>query len=284
VSGSETEAWTADRATRWIAISEAIEGQLAPVSDVLFPAAALRSGERVLDVGCGTGPSTRRAAELVAPAGSVVAVDVSTEMIDAASARPVPIDAAPIDWIVADVQTWRGDGGLFDVVLSRFGVMFFADPAAAFANLASLAAPGGRLCTSVWAHRQHSPLFEVVFTAAMTELADRGIEPPNPPAANWGPFSLGDAAETVAMVEHAGWHDVAWTPHIVAIPVGGGLTPPEAAPIIMQVGPTRMVLVDVEQAIVAEIQAAIERVLTGYVDAQGQVVLDGSIGILTGSR
>jgi ubiquinone/menaquinone biosynthesis C-methylase UbiE len=281
---AETEAWTADRATRWIAISEALEAQLVPVSDVLFAAADLRPGERVLDVGCGTGPTTRRAAELVAPGGAVVGADVSTEMIDAASARPVPASAAPIEWVVADVETWPLDRAPFDVVMSRFGVMFFADPAAAFANLHALGAPGGRLCVAVWGERPASPVFDLVFTTVMGELESRGIEPQDVPAADWGPFSLGDPPRVVAMVEQAGWRDVAWSPHTVHIPVGGGLAPEEAAPIIVQIGPQRMVLLEIEPSIVAEIQAALEGVLAGHTDDAGHVVLDGSIGIVTGSR
>ena len=110
-----SEDWTGDRATRWVAMADAVEGQLAPVSDVLFAAAALRPGERVLDVGCGTGPTTRRAAELVAPGGVVVGADVSAEMIDAATAAGTP-DGAGIEWVAADVATWQPDGDPFDVV------------------------------------------------------------------------------------------------------------------------------------------------------------------------
>src|SRR5687768_5228674 len=143
---SETEAWTAERATRWIAMTDAIDGQFTMVLDLLLAAADLRPGERVLDVGCGTGPSTREAAALVGTHGSVVAADVSTEMIAAASARPVTDGAAPIEWVVADVQTWQTGGAPFDIVLSRFGVMFFDDAATAFANLHAMAASGGRLC------------------------------------------------------------------------------------------------------------------------------------------
>jgi ubiquinone/menaquinone biosynthesis C-methylase UbiE len=280
---SETEAWTADRATRWIAISEALEAQLAPVSDVLFEAAALRPGERVLDVGCGTGPTTHTAAGLVGPDGSVVGADVSTEMIDAASARPLPAGAAPIEGVVADLQTWALDRAPFDVVMSRFGVMFFADPGAAFANLRALAAPGARLCVAVWGERPASPVFDVVFTTVMGELRARGVEPQDVPAADWGPFSLGDAPRAVAMVERAGWRDVAWTPHTVHIPVGGGMAPAEAAPILMQIGPQRMALLDVDESIVADVQTVLEEVLAGHVADAGQVVLDGSIGIVTGS-
>ncbi len=162
--------------------------------------------------------------------------------------------------------------------------MFFADPNAAFANLHSLAAPGARLCVAVWGERPASPVFDLVFTTVMAELGARGAEPQGVPAADWGPFSLGDPPRVVAMVEQAGWREVAWTPHTVPIPVGGGLAPAEAAPIIMQVGPQRMVLLDVEQPVVADVQAALEDVLADHVDAEGRVVLDGSIGILTASR
>jgi protein-tyrosine-phosphatase/SAM-dependent methyltransferase len=278
---SETEAWTTDRATRWIAMTDAIEGQLAPVSDVLFPAAALRPGERVLDVGCGTGPATRLAAELVAPGGTVVAVDVSTEMIDAASGRPVTQHAVPIEWVVADVQTWQGDGDPFDVVLSRFGVMFFADPAAAFANLHALTAPGGRLCVSVWAHRTESEVFDLVLSTTLASLEEQGVAPRKVPAIDWGPFSLGDAPKVVAMLESVGWQDVAWTPHQVRIPLGGGMPPEEAAPIVMQVGPTRIVLLDVDQDVVANVETRVTEVLRAHVDDSRHVVLGGSIGIVT---
>jgi protein-tyrosine-phosphatase/ubiquinone/menaquinone biosynthesis C-methylase UbiE len=281
---SETEAWTGERASRWIEMTKAIEGQLAPVSDLLFPAAALRPGERVLDVGCGTGPTTRQAAALVAPGGAVVGADVSADMIAAAASRPVTDQAVDIEWIAADVQTWRPAGEPFDVVLSRFGVMFFADPAAAFTNLAALTAPGGRLCASVWAHRPASPLFDLLLTTTLAELQAHGVEPANVPSEDWGPFSLGDAPRVVAMLEGAGWHDVAWTPHTVGIPVGGGMSPQDAAPIVMQVGPTRAVLLDVDAEVVAAVQVKVVELLRHHVDAGGLVVLDGAIGILSATR
>jgi len=278
---SETEAWTAERATRWIAMTDAVEGQLAPVSDVLFAAAALRPGERVLDVGCGTGPSTRQAAALVAPGGSVVGADVSTEMIAAASARPVTDHAAPIEWVVGDVQTWQPDGAPFDVVLSRFGVMFFADPAAAFANLHAQAASGGRLCVAVWAHRPVSPLFDLSLSTALAVLHERGVQPGSVPAEDWGPFSLGDAPRVVAMLETAGWRDVAWTPHRLSFPIGGGMAPDEAAPILAQLGPTRAALLDTGEDTLAAAEAAIAAMLGDHIDDAGRAILDGTIGIIT---
>jgi SAM-dependent methyltransferase len=281
---SETEAWTAERATRWIAMTDAIDAQFTAVLDLLLAVAALRPGERVLDVGCGTGPSTRPAAALVGPHGSVVAADVSAEMIAAASARPVAADAAPIEWVVADAQTWQTGGAPFDIVLSRFGVMFFDDAAAAFANLHAMTAPSGRLCVSVWAHRGESEMFDLLLSTTLASLDEQGVVPGEVPAHDWGPFSLGDAPRVTAMLTSVGWRDVAWTPHRVDIPIGGGMPPAEAAPIVMQLGPTRMALMGADADVVGEVERRVTEVLRQHVDDAGNVVLGGQIGIITARR
>ncbi|HEU4841308.1 MAG TPA: methyltransferase domain-containing protein [Ilumatobacteraceae bacterium] len=275
-----SEDWKGDRATRWVEMADAVEGQLAPVSDELFAAAALAPGERVLDVGCGTGPTTRRAAELVAPGGVVVGADVSGEMIDAAAARTP--DGAGIEWVTADVATWHPDRP-FDAVISRFGVMFFDDPETAFANLARLTTEGGRLCVAVWASRGASALFEVPLRAAVAALAAHGVDAAVPPD-DGGPFSLGDAPAVTAMLERAGWRDVAWTARPVRVPVGGGRDPADAAAVSMQLGPTRIVTKDLDPELRDAAATAIAAALADHVDGDGHVVLDAAIGIVTATR
>ncbi|MFI5044430.1 MAG: class I SAM-dependent methyltransferase, partial [Acidimicrobiales bacterium] len=210
MAADPTENWAGDRASRWVAMADDLEVQLAPVSELLLAAADLGPGERVLDVGCGTGPTTRRAAELVAPDGRVVGADVSDEMIAAASARSGEGGVA-IDWVVADAAIWRPDDP-FDVVISRFGVMFFDDPSAAFANLARGTVPGGRLCVAVWSRRVDSDMFDLPLTVALAALEEAGIAV-DPPPDGYGPFSLADPDAVVSMLEAAGWRDAAWTPH-----------------------------------------------------------------------
>ena len=186
------ETWDGDRAARWVRQSAGLEKQLAPVSAHLFAAAGLAPGEAVLDVGCGTGPTTRDAAAGVGPTGRVTGLDVSQDMLDAAAAVPATADAAPIDWLLADATTWSPpDPPAYDVVLSRFGVMFFSDPAAAFAHLAQATRPGGRLALAVWDRRDASELFAVPLRAALEAMAGHGVTP-DVPADDEGPFSLHD--------------------------------------------------------------------------------------------
>jgi len=281
MAADPSENWTGDRASRWVAMADDLEVQLAPVSDLLLAAAELAPGDRVLDVGCGTGPTTRRAAELVAPHGRVVGADVSDEMIAAAAARSGD-DGAPIEWVVADAATWRPEDP-FDVVISRFGVMFFDDPPAAFANLARATAPGGRLCVAVWSRRVDSEMFDLPLTVAMATLADAGIEADLPPD-GYGPFSLADPDAVVSTLEAAGWRDAVWTPHRVRLLIGGGQDPAAAAASSMQLGPTRVATADLEPAALESVQRAIAACYSDHLDETGDVVLGATVGIVTASR
>src|SRR5689334_16505163 len=111
--------WDDERTRRWVRQAEGIDRQLQPLSDALFAAAQLQPGEQVLDIGCGTGPTTRQAAALVGPTGRVTGVDITSEMLSAASVTPAAPSSAPIEWLLADPVTWQPPTPLHDFVLSR---------------------------------------------------------------------------------------------------------------------------------------------------------------------
>ena len=136
----------------------------------------------------------------------MVGADVSADMLAAAAADDLPVGAAPITWVEADAATWDPGTERFDIVISRFGLMFFADPRAAFANLGNAVRPGGRLVAAVWPPRPASALFEVPLAAALAELTAAGIAPEVPPP-DEGAFSLGDPAAVGALLRAAGWSD-----------------------------------------------------------------------------
>jgi SAM-dependent methyltransferase len=241
------------------------------------------AGERVLDVGCGTGPTTHRAALEVGPDGHVTGLDISAEMLAAAAAEPEQDGAAPVDWVAADVVGWRPEPAAFDVVLSRFGVMFFSDPAVAFGTLAAATRPGGRLAMAVWARRDESDVFAVPLRATLDELARRRVTVDVPPADD-GPFSLHDPVSVAALLTGAGWSDVACRPHELVLPFAGGLDAASAAVAALDLGPTRLVTTQLDDHDRAAVTAAIADEFAGHVEADGHVHLGARILIVTGRR
>jgi SAM-dependent methyltransferase len=268
---------------RWVAQAEALDRQLTPVSDLLFECAQLQPGERVLDVGCGTGPTTRHAASLVGGGGWVAGIDVSAGMLAAGAAQAVPGDAAPIEWIEADVATWSPAIEPVDAVISRMGVMFFDDPVAAFANLASACRPGGRLCAMAWDRRDRSELFEVPLAATLAVVEGRGLPVADLPI-DGGAFSLADAGAVEALLGAAGWGDPAVEHHAVRLRAGGGAPPGEAAVTLAGIGPSRVLTEGVGGEVLDEVVAAIAAALEPHVDAAGEVVLGGSVVRISARR
>ena len=190
----------------WVANQRAFDGMLAPLGDLIVSAAAPQAGERVLDVGCGFGPTSRQ----VAAAGAVVhGVDISDPMI-AEAIRLVP--AATFQ--VADAQT-DDLGGPYDLVISRFGVMFFDDPVAAFANL-RLHAPTGRLAFVCWNEQATSTAVWAGAEIFRAALPSPPLLHPHAP----GPFALADADRTRALLADTGWRDITIDSHDIACALG----------------------------------------------------------------
>lgn len=204
---------------------------LAPVLEPLFDHAALSDGERVLDVGCGRGATSYVAAELVGRSGAVAAVDVSPDLIAEAEARELASagsERAPIDWIVADAQRASLAHQHFDVVISRFGVMFFDDPVAAFANLRRATRGDGRLAIATWRPRNACDFQSVGWQAIVEKLRsnDYVVADADPTA---GPYAFGVDDFVGSLLHDAGWRSVDLQPVELPLYYGGpGASPSEA--------------------------------------------------------
>lgn len=266
-----------------MAQAERLDRELAPVSDLLFAGAALQPGERVLDVGCGTGPTTRAAASVVGEQGWVGGIDVAGEMLAAAADIGSPAGAAPIEWIEANVETWDGGIEPVDAVISRFGVMFFADPKLAFATLAAATRAGGRLCAMVWDRRDRSEKFQVPLAATLATMRAAGLDV-SEPAVDDAAFSLHDPAHVAPILEAAGWTDVGLEPHAVSLHLGGGMPPEEGAEVATSVGPSRVVTGGIDDGLRAKVLDAVAAALADHVDGDGHVVLPGSVIRITARR
>jgi len=165
----------------------------------LRAAYGIRAGDEVVDIGCGAGLTTREAARAAAP-GRVVGVDVSERMLDRARQLTAADALDNVTYELGDAQVHRFDAARFDVAISRFGTMFFADPAAAFANLAEALRPGARLVLLVWQRREDNE-WMLAIDAALGDAA----QSPRPGA---DPFSLGDADATASLLEGAGFDGI----------------------------------------------------------------------------
>jgi SAM-dependent methyltransferase len=196
------EYWNGRPAEVWVTEAERFDAMLAPFGRRLLTSAVLEPGERVLDVGCGNGALSLDAARAVGPDGQVTGLDLSAPMLEVARRRAEE-QGLDVSFVQGDAQTVSFDRA-FDIVLSRFGVMFFDAPQMAFANLAKATRPGGRLCFVCW---QEMFANEWIAVPSMAMVAHVGIpELPEPGAP--GPFALADAGRTKDLVESAGWSEV----------------------------------------------------------------------------
>jgi SAM-dependent methyltransferase len=227
--------WNA-RGEQWVAHQAALDARLAPVSEQLLALAAARPGERIVDVGCGTGATTLALAELVGATGSVLAVDISAPMLAFARRTSAKRGHKQVHFLHADAQSHRFEPEAHDLLLSRLGVMFFRDPVAAFANLLATLRPGGRLIFVCWAPLEDNPWFREPLAVGVSRLGPPEPQPPRAP----GPLALAETGYIEAILSAAGF--VERRTETLTIELTGAATAEEEAIFACQVGPlTRLI-------------------------------------------
>ena len=200
----QAEFWSSESGNKWVENAAVLDAAMAPALDAVLEAAALQQGERVLDIGCGTGASTLAAAAAVGPDGRVTGADISPVMLGGARKRAAEAGCATVDFVVADAQTHGFAPGAFDAMISRFGVMFFADSVAAFANMAKAMRPGGRMHFVCWSGLQENPWFSMPRQVAIDRLG--APEPADPRAP--GPMAFAERDFVTGILEQAGLAEV----------------------------------------------------------------------------
>jgi SAM-dependent methyltransferase len=279
---AEVVARATETAAGWLPLADSIERMLEPIHDILLPAAALRPGENVIDVGCGTGTTAAAAARVVGQAGKVTAIDAARNAIQTAGRRNIPPGSAWLYWVVGDGQRFEFEPEAADAVISRLGVMFFDDLTAALANLLLATRPGGRFAAVVWLPKDRSPLHSRPLAVAAEAAAQLGwaIDVGAPDA---GPFGFATDATLQAM-EDAGWRDARLEPHHVWLYAGGPGTTPEAVARDVFVGPALgEQLKDAPRDVTRAVERAVARDLEQCWDGAG-VRLDAMVATLTAHR
>lgn len=277
-NSAQHEAWNGESGTRWAATADRRDEVLAPVADVLLASAELTTGARVIDVGCGCGATTLAAATLVGPGGTVTGFDLSAPMLEVARQRARASGASNASFIEADAQTHPFEPAAADLAMSRFGTMFFADPEAAFANIASALVPGGRLCVATW-----QPLLanEWLIVPGAVLLRHTELPPEAAPGAP-GMFAQSEPATIARVLGAAGFSDITTEARSVSFTLGA--TVDDAVEYLTDGGPGRALLDTITDD--ARRDQAIDEVraeLADHIDEHG-LRLDGAIYLTTAVR
>ena len=199
--------WTGGLGSFWAAHDGFYETMLARLTEPILDAAGVGPGQRVLDVGCGAGRTTREAARRAGPDGSALGVDVAPAMVERARERAAAEGPGNVAYVVADAGSadlLELAGGPVDALISRFGLLFFPDPPAAFAGLARVLRPGGRIAFTAWRERHLSSARYVPQDALAPWVA-----PAPTPVGQPGAFAFADADRVRALLTGAGLRDVA---------------------------------------------------------------------------
>lgn len=269
--------WNGQSGERWVANQARLDAMVAVFGQAAIESVAPATGECVLDVGCGAGASTMALATRVGAGGKVLGVDISEPLIGRARALAPP--DTPALFQVADASSAELPEGAFDILFSRFGVMFFDDPTGAFAHMRRALRPGGRVAFVCWRGAAENDWVRLPMGAI------KGIvplnAPPDPEAP--GPFSFGDRERVARILTAAGFTDIAITPFDASIPFGEGRTwdaaIDDAVQLAFEVGPLSRTLADQPDDIRARASAAVRAAFAGL-PGERSVMIDGAAWIV----
>jgi len=249
-NSDQVDYWNGDVGRKWVLSQDRLDRAFRPLTAALIERIAPQPGERAIDIGCGCGELSLALAQRFKAEGRILAVDVSRPMLEHAKARSGIQDAgqAAIEWHEADAATAGFAAAGFDLLVSRFGVMFFADPVAAFRNMRRALRPGGRLAMLCWRPLPANAWVAVPRAAMLQFVPAPAPMPPDAP----GPFAFGDAARVGAILASAGFSDVASVAIDAALDVSeppGDAALEAAVQFAVNVGPASALLRDVDDGL-----------------------------------
>jgi SAM-dependent methyltransferase len=265
--------WNGAEGEFWVRQQERLDGMLAPVTGPLLEFAKPRIGSTVIDVGCGCGATTVELARAVESSGRVIGIDISEPML--ARARQRVYQFAETTYLYGDAAELPLHEIGAELIVSRFGVMFFGDPVSAFSNLRRGLASGGRLRFACWRPLDKNPWLQIPLHAVYEHAPRLPKADPEEP----GPFSFADTARVTRILTAAGFTTPSFTPLDVQLNVAAGGTIGDAAHQLSQMGPAKRALAEQSDEICAAAIESIRRALKPY-DGPTGVRMPGAIWLV----
>jgi ubiquinone/menaquinone biosynthesis C-methylase UbiE len=269
--------WNGPAGHHWSERQQIQDLILAPVSRVLIDRARITPDSRVIDVGCGCGATTIEIGKRLEPAGHVLGLDISAPML--ARARELAPKDSPIEFVLADATVHKFEPGTFDLLISRFGVMFFADPIASFSNLRTALKRNGRVVFACWREPRQNPWLMVPLKAAYKHVPKLPEMAPHDP----GPFAFAQEDWVRRILTSAGFASVAMEAHDLQFDIAVGRGLEAAIEGALEIGPASRALEGqpehLREAAIASIREALRPLVT-----DGRVPLGGSIWIVSATN
>jgi len=281
-NATQIEFWNGETGRNWVTHDALMEAMLQPLGESVMDTLAPQPGEHVLDIGCGCGHTSLSLADRVGAEGSVTGVDISAPMLAVASQLAAERNAehTSIQFLEADAQTHTFEPEHYDVVFSRFGVMFFQDPIAAFANIRSVLRASGRLAFCCWQPRAVNPFMTVPAMAALELLP----APPEMPPRTPGPFAFEEAEYVMEVLTSAGFESVVVTPLKQPLTFGRGLSLTDIVERLVQIGPIAQMVREASEDLQQPVRdKVIDAVAPFYTQDTGMTV-DGQFWQVTARR
>lgn len=251
--------WNAAAGRTWVEMQDRLDRLFEPVAARVVDQGFPGEGRAVLDIGCGAGATTLAMARRLGPAGRCVGVDISRPLVDAAARRAASEGLPSASFVAADAQTHPFEPAAFDAAISRFGVMFFSDPTAAFAAIRAAVRPGGRLAFAAWRSPAENPFMTAAARAAAPLLPDLPAPDPDAP----GQFAFARQERVRQILAGSGWRDIELQP----LDIEAALPEQDLADYVVRMGPVGLALQALDEAERAPVAQAVLQAFAPYIQS-----------------
>lgn len=275
-NADQIEYWNGDAGEKWARHQDRLDAMLAPFSGAVLSLAAVKPGERIMDIGCGCGATTFDLAAAAGTSGRALGADISAPMIARAKERAAALGSSA-EFLLADAASHEFAPGSFDILASRFGIMFFEKPVAAFAHLRGTLAPAGRTAFVCWRAFKDNAWAALPYMAAKSLLPEQ--EPPVPGAP--GPFAFDEADRFRGVLTEAGFGAIEIEPFDAELTLGAGAEPVETAlHQSLEIGPLSRAMKELPDAPRGAISDAVRKALEAHLK-DGAVRLSSAVWLVS---